>query len=127
MISAAVPVTSAPEPMSEPAAPCGSELLGQVVDGQGRVRGSVHDLGCGSALHPDHAAARPRGSVAGGSPAVGSLRTGLRVLDGLFPCALGGSCVLPTTTGKHALLQLLLMHSNPDAFVYAALGSALAS
>eukprot|EP01050_Picozoa_sp_SAG11_P011128 SAG11_NODE_1156_length_5658_cov_10.848174_4_plen_529_part_00 len=104
------------------------ELLGLVVDPQRRVLGSVQALGGGTEGAGGGAAARPQkvrpvraASGPGAPPAL--LRTGLRVLDGLFPCAMGGSCVLPTTTGKNVLLQLLLMRSNPDSFVYAMLGS----
>jgi len=52
------------------------------------------------------------------------LLTGQRVLDGLFPCALGGTCAIPGAfgCGKTVISQSLSKYSNSDCIVYVGCG-----
>jgi len=52
------------------------------------------------------------------------LLTGQRVLDALFPCALGGTCAIPGAfgCGKTVISQSLSKYSNSDAIVYVGCG-----
>jgi V-type H+-transporting ATPase subunit A len=52
------------------------------------------------------------------------LLTGQRVLDALFPCALGGTCAIPGAfgCGKTVISQSLSKYSNSDCIVYVGCG-----
>ena len=53
-----------------------------------------------------------------------ALTTGLRVIDGLFPSVLGGTCAVPGAfgCGKTVISQSLSKFSNSDAIVYVGCG-----
>lgn len=50
------------------------------------------------------------------------LLTGQRVLDALFPCIQGGTCVIPGAfgCGKGAIIHTLVKYSNSDGVVFVA-------
>jgi V-type H+-transporting ATPase subunit A len=65
---------------------------------------------------------RPRPIVARVDPDQ-PLLTGHRVIDGLFPCSLGGTACLPGAQGgKNTVLQSIARFSNTDISIYAACG-----
>ena len=53
-----------------------------------------------------------------------ALTTGLRVIDGIFPSVLGGTCAVPGAfgCGKTVISQSLSKFSNSDAIVYVGCG-----
>jgi V-type H+-transporting ATPase subunit A len=53
-----------------------------------------------------------------------ALTTGLRVIDGMFPSVLGGTCAVPGAfgCGKTVISQSLSKFSNSDAIVYVGCG-----
>jgi len=53
-----------------------------------------------------------------------ALRTGQRIIDGLFPSVLGGTCAVPGAfgCGKTVISQALSKHSNSDVVVYVGCG-----
>lgn len=57
-------------------------------------------------------------------PGNAPLITGLRVIDGLFPSVLGGTCAVPGAfgCGKTVISQSLSKFSNSDAIVYVGCG-----
>lgn len=66
---------------------------------------------------------RPR-PIAEKLPGNAPLITGLRVIDGLFPSVLGGTCAVPGAfgCGKTVISQSLSKFSNSDAIVYVGCG-----
>lgn len=52
------------------------------------------------------------------------LLTGQRVLDGLFPSVLGGTCAIPGAfgCGKTVISQALSKYSNSDGIIYVGCG-----
>jgi V-type H+-transporting ATPase subunit A len=57
-------------------------------------------------------------------PGARALTTGLRVIDGMFPSVLGGTCAVPGAfgCGKTVISQSLSKFSNSDAIVYVGCG-----
>jgi len=57
-------------------------------------------------------------------PGAVALTTGLRVIDGMFPSVLGGTCAVPGAfgCGKTVISQSLSKFSNSDAIVYVGCG-----
>lgn len=57
-------------------------------------------------------------------PGAEALTTGLRVIDGMFPSVLGGTCAVPGAfgCGKTVISQSLSKFSNSDAIVYVGCG-----
>jgi len=57
-------------------------------------------------------------------PGNAALTTGLRIIDGLFPSVLGGTCAVPGAfgCGKTVISQSLSKFSNSDAIVYVGCG-----
>lgn len=57
-------------------------------------------------------------------PGAKALTTGLRVIDGMFPSVLGGTCAVPGAfgCGKTVISQSLSKFSNSDAIVYVGCG-----
>lgn len=57
-------------------------------------------------------------------PGKEALVTGLRVIDGMFPSVLGGTCAVPGAfgCGKTVISQSLSKYSNSDAIVYVGCG-----
>merc|ERR1719291_1326032 len=53
-----------------------------------------------------------------------ALRTGQRIIDGLFPSVLGGTCAVPGAfgCGKTVISQALSKYSNSDVVVYVGCG-----
>merc|ERR1719330_923470 len=66
---------------------------------------------------------RPR-PIAEKLPGNVALTTGLRVIDGMFPSVLGGTCAVPGAfgCGKTVISQSLSKFSNSDAIVYVGCG-----
>mmetsp|Transcript_2263 Transcript_2263/g.3343 ORF Transcript_2263/g.3343 Transcript_2263/m.3343 type:complete len:623 (-) Transcript_2263:133-2001(-) len=66
---------------------------------------------------------RPR-PIAEKLPGNHALTTGLRVIDGMFPSVLGGTCAVPGAfgCGKTVISQSLSKFSNSDAIVYVGCG-----
>jgi len=66
---------------------------------------------------------RPR-PIAEKLPGNRALTTGLRVIDGMFPSVLGGTCAVPGAfgCGKTVISQSLSKFSNSDAIVYVGCG-----
>ena len=66
---------------------------------------------------------RPR-PIAEKLPGNEALTTGLRVIDGMFPSVLGGTCAVPGAfgCGKTVISQSLSKFSNSDAIVYVGCG-----
>jgi V-type H+-transporting ATPase subunit A len=66
---------------------------------------------------------RPR-PIAEKLPGKEALTTGLRVIDGMFPSVLGGTCAVPGAfgCGKTVISQSLSKFSNSDAIVYVGCG-----
>jgi len=66
---------------------------------------------------------RPR-PIAEKLPGNRALTTGLRVVDGMFPSVLGGTCAVPGAfgCGKTVISQSLSKFSNSDAIVYVGCG-----
>merc|ERR1719223_2084608 len=66
---------------------------------------------------------RPR-PIAEKLPGNVALTTGLRVIDGMFPSVLGGTCAIPGAfgCGKTVISQSLSKFSNSDAIIYVGCG-----
>jgi len=101
--------------MVEPGVYAEDHVLGTVRDGEGRE----HPL----AMRHAWAVRDPR-PVAARLPTDAPLVTGQRILDSLFPVALGGKAAIPGGfgTGKTVLLEALAKGCNADVIVYLGCG-----
>ncbi|BCX66961.1 type III secretion system ATPase SctN [Pseudomonas izuensis] len=101
---------------------CSDALLGSVVDPQGTI---VERLAPSTALaQRDCPVDADPPSYQQRRPVVDSLRTGIRVIDGLLTCGVGQRIGIfaAAGSGKTTLINMLIAHTDADVFVIGLIG-----
>ncbi|MGJ7515634.1 type III secretion system ATPase SctN [Pseudomonas baetica] len=101
---------------------CSDALLGSVVDPQGSI---VERLAPTTALaQQDYPVDADPPSYQQRRPVVETLRTGIRVIDGLLTCGVGQRIGIfaAAGSGKTTLINMLINHTDADVFVIGLIG-----